>query len=105
VQAEAQRADQPGEQDVNLPSLLDLAAADPLCRALRERLLAAVPIHVTGSRVERVSTSCIQVLLAAAADARAHRLAFRLRDPSPALADALADLGVTPELSLSRRAV
>jgi chemotaxis protein CheX len=77
-----------------LPALLDLTAAEPLHRTLLDRVRAGDPLVVAGEAVERVSTAAVQVLLAAAADARARGNTFRLRDPSPVLTDALADLGV-----------
>lgn len=79
--------------------MLDLGAAQALCQSLRGQLLAGTPLILAGSLVERVSTAAIQVLLAAAAAARRQGLAFYLRDPSPALADALADLGLPPDFS------
>jgi anti-anti-sigma regulatory factor len=94
-------ADMSDEQDegvVALPAVLDLSAAEPLQRSLLERVRSATPLVVVGSAVERISTAAVQVLLAAAADARARGNPFEFRDPSPALADALVDLGVASHL-------
>jgi anti-anti-sigma regulatory factor len=77
-----------------LPPLLDLTAAEPLHRALLEHARSGDPLAVNGSAVVRVSTAAVQVLVAAAADARARGTSFQLREPSPELADALTDLGV-----------
>jgi anti-anti-sigma regulatory factor len=77
-----------------LPSVLDLTAAEPLCLSLLERLSVADSMMVVGTEVERVSTAAIQVLLAAAADARARGVAFRLEAPSETLVSALQDLGL-----------
>ena len=83
-----------------LPPLLDLTAAEPLHRALVEHARTGDPLVVTGSSVVRVSTAAVQILLAAAADARARGTSFRLRDPSPELTDALTDLGVESHFGL-----
>ena len=84
--------------ELDLPPVLDLAAARTLCQSLRECLLRGNAIVVGGGQVERVSTHGVQVLLAAASDARAQGLALHLHDPSPALAEALADLGLRTDL-------
>jgi chemotaxis protein CheX len=77
-----------------LPELLDLTAAEPLQRTLLDRMQNGDPPIVIGAAVERVSTAAVQVLLAAAADAGSRGAALQLRDPSAALTDAFADLGV-----------
>ncbi len=81
-----------------LPPILDLMAAEPLCRTLVRRSHAADPVLLDGAAVERVSTASLQVLLAAAADARARGVAFGLHNPSGALTEALADLGLPADL-------
>jgi len=80
-----------------LPAMLDLTAAEPLQRRLLNRVRSGDPLVVAGAAVERVSTAVVQVLLAALADSRSRDVAFHLRDPSPSLADALADLGVASQ--------
>jgi anti-anti-sigma regulatory factor len=80
-----------------LPELLDLTAAEPLHRTLLDRAHNGDPPVLTGAAVERVSTAVVQVLLAAAADARSRGTTLQLRDPSAALTDAFADLGVGPD--------
>ena len=83
-----------------LPRSLDLVAAAPLREMLRARLHAGAPLVLNAGDVERVSTACVQVLLAAAAAAGARNLPFTLRDASPALVMAAQDLGVAARLSL-----
>jgi chemotaxis protein CheX len=78
--------------------VLDLTAAEPLHRALLDRVRAGDPLVVAGAAVERVSTAVIQVLLAAATEARSRGSSFLLRDASPVLTDALVDLGVASHL-------
>ena len=80
------------------PAVLDLTAAEPLHRALLDRVRAGDPLVVAGAAVERVSTAVIQVLLAAATEARSRGSSFLLRDASPVLTDALVDLGVASHL-------
>jgi anti-anti-sigma regulatory factor len=79
---------------IALPSSLDLVAAQPLCRELQDRLLAGAPLLLDGGGVDRASTPCLQVLVAAGRSAAARGLRFELKDPSPALASAFADLGL-----------
>src|SRR5262249_62183710 len=54
-----------------LPSSLELLSAEPLCRRLQGRLLSAQPVALDGSQVERISTPCIQIPVAAATRADA----------------------------------
>ena len=77
-----------------LASSLDLTEADALCHALRDRLLEGA-ILLDGSQVERTSTACLQALAASAATARERGAVFSLRDASPALSSAIADLGLS----------
>jgi anti-anti-sigma regulatory factor len=81
-----------------LPTVLDLTAAEPLHRVLLDRVRTGDPLIVGGAAVERVSTAVIQVLLAAATEARSRGSSFLLHDASPVLTDALTDLGVTSHL-------
>lgn len=86
-----------------LPSSLELAAAEPLCRKLQDKIRDARPILLVGSAVERISTPCLQILVAASKSARARGVSFALREPSKVLLDALVDLGleqalITPDM-------
>jgi chemotaxis protein CheX len=77
-----------------LPPSLDLLGAKPLCQQLQAKVLSAEPILLDGSRVERISTPCIQILVAALKSAEARGTPFRLSNPSQVLAEALVDLGL-----------
>jgi anti-anti-sigma regulatory factor len=57
-------------------------------------------VIVAGLAVERLSTAAVQILLAAATEARLRGIVFQLRDSSPVLTDALADLGVASHFGL-----
>lgn len=81
-----------------LPATLDRLAAESLCRTLQDGLLAGRPLQLDGSGVERVSTACLQVLLAAARSAAAREVPFAVTAPSDALIEALADLGLAGTL-------
>jgi anti-anti-sigma regulatory factor len=83
---------------VPLPSVLDLANAAILQRLLVERCEQDSAIVLDGSQVERVSTACLQVLVATAQAARTHGRAFRLTAASPCLSAAIADLGLARHL-------
>lgn len=83
-----------GASSVILASVMDLTTAEPLCQTLLERLATADLIVVQAAGVERISTAVIQVLLAAAVDARTRGIEFRLETPSEPLACALKDLGL-----------
>lgn len=83
-----------------LPASLDITLADRLHHSLLERIATERPLSVDGSEVERVSTPCVQLLVAAAASARAHGLPFRISGASQVLTEAVRDLGLTRALGL-----
>jgi chemotaxis protein CheX len=91
-------AAQEGPSFQALAAVLDLAAAEGLHQRLLDACLQETPVALDGSAVERISTACAQVLAAGAISARARGLSFTLEAPSPALAAALADLGLAPVL-------
>jgi anti-anti-sigma regulatory factor len=83
------------EQQIALPSIADLRAVPHLHRQFAEILASDSDIDVHGHAVERITTPCIQLLVAAARslDTGSGRR-FRLVAPSEPLADALRDLGL-----------
>lgn len=81
-----------------LPAVFDLLFAAPLRDMLVFDIGAGRPVRLDGSAVERVATVCLQILVAAAQAARRTGVEFRLERPSAALAEAIADLGLTKEL-------
>jgi chemotaxis protein CheX len=95
--ASSKRAAKAANRDpLVLPARLDAGAAQDLLDTLRVAGEGS-PVTLDGAAVEFVSTTCIQILLAAA------RLSdddgdFRLASPSPALAAAFADLGLQQHL-------
>ena len=78
-----------------LPPMLDFAAAPALAHALRQHVAVVEGVVLDGSLVDRVSTPCLQILLATAIDAQSRGASFRLREPSPVLTNAIAELGLS----------
>jgi chemotaxis protein CheX len=83
-----------------LQSSLDLTRADSLHATLITSFEQDGPLTIDGSTVERVSTACIQLLVAAALKARDHDRPFSLHKPSAVLAQAVRDLGLASFLGL-----
>lgn len=81
-------------RDIRLPSSLGLVDAGSLLATLRDSLADGMTLRIDGADVERVSTPCIQILVAAAQSARSEGLSFELTSLSGVLVDALADLGL-----------
>jgi len=81
-----------------LPAVFDLLFAAPLRDLVVFDIGAGRPVRLDGSAVERVSTLCLQILVVAAQAAQRAGTEFRLARPSAALAEAIADLGLTKEL-------
>ena len=88
----------PREPAIRLAASLDIAAAQDLLAQVRGALPRGALV-LDGSAVERVSVPCLQIL-AAARQAAAGGAAFNLVDASPALAAAVADLGLTAAIPL-----
>ena len=79
---------------ITLPDIIDLDALD----AVRDQMLETLdhgPLTVDASRVERVATNVIIMLLSAAETARRNAFAFSLVNQSEAMRAAIARLGLT----------
>lgn len=85
---------------VALPAELGLAAAEPLRAALVRAIDAGAALTIDGAAVERISTACLQVLLAAARAAERGGMAFRIINPSQVLSDAVRDLALQDHLPM-----
>ena len=83
---------------LRLPASLDLGAAPALLEQLLAGL-AAGPLVLDGSEVERVSVPCLQILAAARREG-AGQPALRIVGASAALAAAVADLGLATAIPL-----
>lgn len=81
-----------------LPQTLDLTWAKSLRETLAE-LLVEKSVLIDAGAVERMSTPCAQVLLAAGRTAASTRTPFRILNASAVFRAALADLGLQPEFS------
>lgn len=84
---------------IQLPSELDMLAAEPLRRQLLAAIDAQLPLVIDGEEVERFSTPCAQVLLAALRSAEAAGVTVRLARPSSPLIAGLTDLGLLGSFS------
>ena len=81
-------------QHLGLPSSLDLRATKPLKSALGQALERMLPIVIDLGSVERVSTTCAQVLVAFETAAQRADLAVTFRRPSAAFSAAFQSLGL-----------
>lgn len=83
-----------------LPAELDLGAAEPLRAALARAIDTGTALGIDGAAVERISTACLQVLLATARAAERGGLGFRILNPSQVLSDAVRDLALQDHLPM-----
>ena len=86
----------PGDCLNKLPQVLDLTQAQNL-RDTMTALLSDGPLLLNASAVERMSTPCAQVLLAAGRSAGVAGTSFQIASPSDVFRAALADLGLQAE--------
>lgn len=87
---------EPSEAVNTLPSVLGLTEA----QNLRDRMVALLgdrPLLLDASAVERMSTPCAQILLAAGRAADVAGFSFQIIDASEVFRTALADLGLQAE--------
>jgi anti-anti-sigma regulatory factor len=92
-------AGMPGSGGVHLlPQMLDLVQATHL-RDDMMRLAGAGGLLLDASAVERMSTPCAQVLLAAARAAQASKESFKITNASETFRTAIAELGLQSEFS------
>lgn len=87
-------SEEDGQVRLGLPNDLDLSMAQPLLDSLRAAIKSASPVVVQAESVERVSTACVQALIAAARDTADHGGSFAILAPSDALTEACEDLGL-----------
>lgn len=87
-----------GVSRINLGDVLDITAAASLKAVLLKALDKGQPLVLDAGSVERLSTPCIQILLAGATALQTADLAFTLLRPSDAFIDSLNELGLFPIL-------
>ncbi len=79
---------------IQLPADLDLAMAGDLYEGLRRALETGDQIEIAADAVERVSTACIQTLLAASRQAGLTGRVLSITDASDVLQEACQSLGL-----------
>jgi len=82
------------ELRIDLATVLDGRAAVELRDALSKAILLNQPVRVNAGPVEKISTGCIQLLLAGAKSAAMNDNAFIVADQSDAFKAAFDDLGL-----------
>ncbi|WP_417797870.1 STAS domain-containing protein [Terasakiella pusilla] len=78
--------------------ILDMSAADSLLDALRSCVSSYSHLVLDASVVERISTPCIQVLLAAAFKVEKNGGRFSMKNVSPTFERGMRDLGLSDYL-------
>ncbi|MGE5503587.1 MAG: STAS domain-containing protein [Actinomycetota bacterium] len=89
-----------GRLEVDLPAVLDLPAAADLRDTLLDALArdSAAEVALKAGAVERLSTACVQVVLAAAAGFAAAARHIEIDGPSEAMVLTFRHLGLAAEL-------
>ncbi len=83
---------------IALPEILDFGTAEPLKAALEKALAGGRPLKLDAGKVERLSTPCLQVLIAAEQAMKSADIALTLAAPSDAFIDTFNDLGAFSHL-------
>ncbi|MEL3889991.1 STAS domain-containing protein [Ferrovibrio sp. MS7] len=79
---------------LKLAATMDLRAAEPLLQTMQEAISAGGKLVVDASAVDRLSTPCVQVLIAALQQLEQNQAAFVIKSPSDAFVSAFDDLGL-----------
>lgn len=89
-----------GKKDsrITLGAVLDIRAAEPLRDALRKAAKRGKPIVIDAGQVARLSTPCIQMLLAAGKETGDGTNRMTLAQTSDAFVAAFSDLGLFASL-------
>lgn len=84
---------------IMLPPILDMLAAEGLAAVLTAGIHGGKGLAIDAQAVERLSTPCLQALLAADKTCRDGGMAFGMTACSPAFRAAMADFGLAAVLS------
>lgn len=79
---------------LTLAPILDILVAEPLREMLRESVVLGGRLEIDAGMVERVTTPCVQVLVAGTAALSAKGIDVAIRRPSEPFMTALYDLGL-----------
>ncbi|MBI5164243.1 MAG: STAS domain-containing protein [Magnetospirillum sp.] len=92
--------DNQGRYEIELPAVLDLAVAPDLRDTLLDALSrdTGAEVVLKAAAVERVSTACVQVVLAAARGLAGAARRLEVERPSAAFASAFTLLGLEADL-------
>jgi len=88
---------------VSLPAVADLVEAGPLKARLEQALAAGSGLTVDASAVQRISSPCLQVLVAGVSSfAKAGGPSLVIGEPSEAFRETVSVLGLMDALGLSK---
>jgi len=87
-----------GTHKYTLPREMDLLAAEALKEGLLNMLNLGGDLILDASEVERVSTPCIEVLIAAESAFDASARGFKMPEPSTSLSEAFMALGLADRI-------
>jgi anti-anti-sigma regulatory factor len=87
-----------GGVSLTMTPVLDMVVAEPLLGALRSAVGQGGNVEVDASQVERLSTACVQIIVAASRALSASGRNFSVSKYSDAFVAAFGDLGLYPSL-------
>ena len=92
--------DSNGRLEIELPGVVDLPSSAELRDILLDALArdSAADVVLKAGGVERLSTACVQVILAATAGFKGAARRFEVETPSNAVTEAFAQLGLAADL-------
>ncbi|MDM7983720.1 MAG: STAS domain-containing protein [Maricaulis sp.] len=90
------------DNHLELPTRLDVPAAEPLLADLLERRGRDLDLVIDGSGVGLIDTPAIQILMSAARDQASRNHEFKMTEPSAAIQEAMALMGLDEELATWR---
>ena len=89
------------KSSIRLEEILDIIGAERLHEDLKKAVVEADIVVLQASHVQRVTTPCFQLMLAAAKALAAKGGELVIEAPSDAFSAAMGDLGLTKELNIN----
>ena len=80
--------------NITMPSSMDIMAAEEIKQLLLEAINNAANIVVDAAKVERLTTPCIQLLIAFDQELKNQNTTFKITNASDAFINALEDVGL-----------
>lgn len=85
-------------QNIILSEILDISAGEALKADFTSAFAKRKPVSIDASKVRKLSTPCVQILVAASIEADRMGLSFSVTDPASVFSESFQSLGLSDYL-------